>query len=343
MSLLESVKEKFQLDQISWIPLRSPKTFHFYQNWLEKGHFGEMSYLERHAPLKNSPQALLPGAQSVFMVTKSYVPIRRSHGVLKNLRVASYAQNEDYHHWFYQDLQKASELIRETHPQAQVLVGTDSLAFLERDHAAQAGLGWVGKNTCLIDRKLGSFFFLGEILCTLPAPTDPPIPIHDFCGHCTKCIDICPTKAIEAPRQLNATKCISYWTIESKGIAPLEIREKMNDWFFGCDLCQSICPWNQKPFAGDPALNTQGFLNSEKGLEEDLKLVLTKSDSDLKALIRGTPFERSKAFGLRRNALYVIGNRRLKGLETEVASLLTNPQLGELAAWALEKTKHPVS
>lgn len=345
MSWLDSIKAKFQLDQIQWIPLQGPKSFHFYQEWLEKGHFGEMSYLERHAPKKEQPRLLLPDAQSVIMITKSYVPIVRPHEVFKNLRVAAYAQNQDYHHWFYSDLDQIALELQAKYPETQYLVGTDSLAFLERDHAVQAGLGWIGKNTCVINRKHGSFFFIGEILTNLPAPKQElPPNIPDFCGHCQKCIEICPTNAIEAPKKMNATKCISYWTIESKTIAPLGIREHLNDWFFGCDLCQSICPWNQKPFAAHSnVLDTKTFLQSSENYLKDLRQILTLSDEDLKKIIRGTPFERSKPFGLRRNALYVIGNRNLKELQNEVSQLTTHPQLAELALWTLEKIKHPTS
>lgn len=344
MSWLESIKEKYHFDQIQWIPLDGPKSFHFYQEWLDQGHFGEMSYLQRHAPSKEDPKRLLAPAQSVIMVAKSYVPSPQPHGVFKNLRVASYAQNKDYHDWLYKDLQKVAQDLQELHPEGQCLVGTDSIAFLERDFAAQAGLGWVGKNTCIIDRKQGSFFFLGEILTSLPAPESLPSVSQDFCGTCSRCIEICPTQALEASRRLIATKCISYWTIESKTVAPREIRENLNDWFFGCDLCQSVCPWNQKPFASYPqVLNAEKFLTSNADFIEDLRKILTETDENLKALIRNTPFERSKPFGLRRNALYVAGNRRLKELEAEIMGLQKDSKLGELADWALEKIKRPVS
>lgn len=337
MSWIESLKTQFDFDQLAWIPLESPKSFEYYQTWLDRGHAGEMTYLERHGPKKRSPRDLLPEAQSVIMVAKTYVPVQRPHGQFTDLRVAAYAQNFDYHHWFHQDLSALAQEISKQLPGVKTLVGTDSMAFLERDFGAQAQLGWVGKNTCLIHPQKGSFFFLGEILTTHALESSPLEPLPDFCGTCTRCLEVCPTEALESPRRLNATKCISYWTIESKTIAPEPLREKFGDWFFGCDLCQSVCPWNQKPFRGQPALDTSLLKSEVSGLVAQLRQVLNLPETELKLKIKGTPFERSKPFGLRRNAMYVIGNRRVQELRSAVEPYVTDEKLGELARWTLAK------
>lgn len=344
-SWLETVKTELGFNQLAWIDLKSPQTLDHYQQWINQGHHGEMTYLERHLPDKASPQRLLPGAQSVILVAKKYLPHPKPHGLFSGLRIAHYAQNFDYHDWFRKDLQSLADRMNQLSPKHQTLAGTDSMAFLERDYGQQAGLGWIGKNTCLIDRTIGSFFFIGEVLSTQSSPQGlgPADQVQDFCGTCNRCLEICPTQAIEAPRVLNAKKCISYWTIESKEIAPKEIRAGLNDWFFGCDLCQSICPWNQKPLKADNQVSpTESLLPQSKTLLEDLEWLLTSQESQIREKIKGTPFERSKVFGLRRNALYVIGNRKLSQAKPWVEKFTTDPKLSELALWTLARIEPEV-
>ena len=220
------------------------------------------------------------------------------------------------------------------------LAMTDSTPILERDLAYRAGLGWVGKNTCLIHPKKGSLFFLGEIITSLNIES-PLTPVHDFCGTCTRCMDICPTQALISPRKMDARKCIAYLTIESRDIPPEELRKPIGDWLFGCDLCQTVCPWNQKVFKNE--LETQELLSlsseEEKLQVEDLRYLLTSSGKKLEKDFFGTAYSRAGSFGLKRNALIVAANRNLKELTPEIEALSTHPKLGPLAEWALTQLK----
>lgn len=331
--LTSEIRERWGFDQVQWIPLNQPVKIDFYDQWLKRGWNGEMEYLERHRPKKAEPSKLLAEAKSILVVTKSYVPSPKPHRKLSGLRIASYAQSEDYHDWFKGEIAESMHLLSSYFPNEKFRHGTDSDPVLERDYAVQAGLGWWGKNTCLIHPKLGSFSFIGEILSTLEIQNTVEL-THDFCGTCTKCIDICPTQAIEKPRELNATKCISYWTIESKAIPPKEIRSQFNDWFFGCDLCQSVCPWNSKPFKGQEVLNTENFIPESEQLNTDLEFLLTATDQQIKLHLKGSPLERAKPTGLRRNALIVIANRKMKSKKPLIEKWLNDSDLGELANWA---------
>lgn len=332
--LTSEIREHWSFDQVQWIPLTKPIKLDFYDQWLKRGWNGEMEYLERHRPKKAEPSSLLAEAKSILVMTKSYVPVAKPHGKLLGLRIASYAQSEDYHDWFKSEIAESMHLLSNYFPNEHFRHGTDSDPVLERDYAVQAGLGWWGKNTCVIDRHHGSFSFIGEILSTVAVNTKIE-PVHDFCGTCTKCMEICPTQAIEKARELNATKCISYWTIESKAIPPQNLREKFGDWFFGCDLCQSVCPWNSKPFRGNSVLETSLTLSTPHAqLKHDLEFLLTADDQKIKNDMKGTPLERARPKGLRRNALIVIANRRMKSQLPLVRMWLNDSDIGELAQWA---------
>lgn len=338
--LCTELAESLGFDQLLWIPLETPQRLPFYDEWLSRGWAGDMEYLHRHRPTKASPDRLLPEARSVLVATKSYVPAPRPHGKLEGLRMAAYAKSEDYHDWFKAGLSEAAHRLTLEFPGHHFRPSTDSDPLLERDHAVQAGAGWWAKNTCVIHPKKGSFFFLGEILSTVTVGL-APAPLPDFCGRCTACIDICPTGAIEKPRELNATKCISYWTIESKSLPPLDLREKFGDWFFGCDLCQSVCPWNQKPFRGETVLDASVVREmSGEGREStvrDLRFILTATDRELRDFLRDSALSRAKPRGLRRNALIVIANTQLSELRREVERHLNDDFLKELAEEALRK------
>ncbi len=282
--------------------------------------------------------------QSAIVFSYPYFPTPENaeNFPLQNLRIAAYAKNTDYHYWIKEKLQDIITSLQKLHPDQLFLAAVDSSPILERDLAARAGLGWFGKNTCLIHPKKGSLFFICEILTSLKIENKIEA-LPDFCGTCTKCMDICPTQALEKPKVLNANKCISYWTIESRKIPPIELRSQIGDWFFGCDLCQTICPWNQKVFKSklSISLNTDLFLklDAEESLqlESELRLILTSSGKALQKMFAITPLQRSGSFGLRRNALIVIANRKILSLESEVKKFLQDPKLGELAQWTLQK------
>jgi len=321
-------------------PLSRPLSFEVYQNWLSEGLHGKMEYLATHAPIKEKPQTKWPRAHSALVFAVPYFPhpMPIQAFPLQNARISLYAQGYDYHQWFKMKLQTLCDDLKTLLPEEEFLPMTDSSPVLERDLAYRAGLGWVGKNTCVIHPKNGSLFFIGEIYTSL-ATTTTTTPVHDFCGSCTRCIDICPTKAITEPRKLDARKCISYLTIESRELPPPELREKIGDWFFGCDLCQTVCPWNQKAFKNQLSIAPLASKSAQEtaDLAAELRWVLSSSGKHLEKSLFGTPLSRAGGFGLKRNALVVAGNRRLTELTPEVTALVTHPKLGELAQWTLAR------
>ena len=339
--LLQTLKKLTQADQVSATQLNRPMTIDFYEQWISDQMYGSMTYLKDHLPLKKNPQLIQPELKSSLILTFAYFPAPHPLPHKIPARVALYAQNEDYHFWIKNRLTQAIDELLKTFPDETFLPFVDSGPILERDLAYRAGLGWFGKNTCLIHPKKGSLFFISEILTSLNTEsllnTSELGVTPDFCGKCTRCIDICPTQALESPRKLNANRCISFLTIESKTVPPVELRHQMNDWFFGCDLCQTVCPWNQKIIKSetDPFLLTSKFESSKTSSEqiEYFRTILSSSNKKIQKMTLGTPLFRSGGFGLKRNALIVIGNKEIKSLLSEVQNLKNDPKLGELATW----------
>jgi epoxyqueuosine reductase len=212
------------------------------EDWLLRGYQGTMGYLERHQDLRLDPRALVPGAKSVVSLAYNYFP-NRNLDRAGTYKVAKYAYGEDYHKVLKKKLKGMLRDIRtqvgEVHGRAFV----DSAPVMERQWAAKSGLGWIGKNGLVLNRSMGSFFFLCELIIDLPLVPDGPV--GDYCGTCTRCLDACPTAAFPQPGVLDASKCISYLTIELKGTVPEVFQGKMDDWIFGCDICQDVCPWNR--------------------------------------------------------------------------------------------------
>lgn len=339
-----------ELSHFGITPLEKPLSFDFYRTWIEAGLHGDMKYLEDHAPIKEKPQSKWPRVQSALVFAVPYFPHPEpmtSPFPLKKARVSLYAQGMDYHFWFKDRMKQVCEKLKDIFPDEEFLAFTDSSPVLERDLARKAGLGWVGKNTCLIHPKRGSLFFLGEIYTSMKF-SEEQAPLPDFCGTCTRCIDICPTQALIEPRKMDARKCISYLTIESRQIPEESLREKIGDWFFGCDLCQTVCPWNQKIFKNQLQVEPRLSLNEEDLhlLIEDLSYILRSSGKKLSKDLFGTPLARAGSFGLKRNALIVIANRKILSLKDEVVSLQTHEKLGPLADWTLkqlERVTDPIS
>ncbi|MES3039116.1 MAG: tRNA epoxyqueuosine(34) reductase QueG [Bdellovibrionota bacterium] len=321
--------------------LERPLSFTYYENWIREGHHGEMAYLETHLPIKENPETKWPEFKSVIVFSIPYYPTNDFGKELpvQLVKTAFYAQNWDYHHWVKDKLQGLTTQLQQQHPNETFAVAVDSSPLMERDYAHRAGLGWFGKNTCLIHPKKGSLFFLAEILTSLNLEKKND-PIPDFCGKCQRCMEVCPTGAIEAPRILNAQKCISYLTIESREVPPIELRDKMGSWFFGCDLCQTICPWNQKIFTASihhDETPTEADTENRPKLIKELEWILTTSGNQLQKSFAGTPMARAGSFGLKRNAIVVAANKGLTELAPSVELLLGHEKLGELAQWCLEK------
>jgi epoxyqueuosine reductase len=215
--------------------------------WLAAGRAGEMHYMHRRVEERLDPARFLPGARSVVCVAVNYhFPLEPLADDQQNGRgrVARYALGNDYHELIKPRLYDLADWLRDTVPGSATKCGVDTVPVLERELAQRAGLGWIGKNTCVIHRRVGSWLLLGEVITTVDLPSDEPE--TDHCGTCTRCIDACPTAAITGPRQVDATRCISYLTIEHAGPIAPELGAKMGDWVYGCDICQDVCPFNRK-------------------------------------------------------------------------------------------------
>lgn len=340
-SFIDDALENLGFSHFGITPLSKPLSFEFYKEWLTEGLHGDMKYLEDHAPIKETPQIKWPRAQSALVFAIPYFPHpeKKQDFPLKQARISLYAQGMDYHFWFKERMNLLCKKLQEILPQEEFIPFTDSSPVLERDLAKRAGLGWVGKNTCLIHPQKGSLFFIGEIYTSMKFHTEIA-PLPDFCGTCQRCIDICPTDALVEPRKMDARKCISYMTIESRQIPPENLRTKIGDWFFGCDLCQTVCPWNQKVFKGQLSIDKNSTLpvatlseTENKNLIEDLRYILASSGKKISKDFHGTPLARAGSFGLKRNALIVIGNRKIMVLQDEVQALMNHDKLGELAQW----------
>jgi epoxyqueuosine reductase len=310
------------------------------RDWLASGFAGEMGYMRRHEEARRHPSSILPSVKSVIMVAMSYRPGIgsqesgvRSQGSEGTGRVARYARGDDYHDVLRQRLQALLEWVQREVPGTQGRGVVDTAPLLERDFARRAGLGWFGKNTMLIHKKLGSYFFLGALLLDLELPADSPF-LANHCGTCTACLDACPTQAFVAPGKLDSRRCISYLTIELRGPIDQQLRSPMGDWIFGCDICQEVCPWNRKAPPGcEPALQPRPELESL-----DLVEVLGLTEEEFRRRFRGTALWRARRGGLVRNAAIALGNcgaaAALPALEKALESD-REPMVREAAQWAI--------
>ena len=278
----------------------------YFRQWLDGGGHGSMAYLANRFDERIDPSAYLPGARSVVCVAMNYhvslepVPPDQAgrHG-----RVARYALGDDYHEVVKTRLYELADWIRAEFPDAQTRACVDTAPVMEKELAARAGVGWVGKNTCLLHAEVGSWLLLGEVITTLSLAPDAPA--TDHCGTCTRCIDACPTGAITAPYQLDARRCISYLTIEHREDIEPELAGKVGNWLYGCDVCQDVCPYNRNPPAAtDPAFQPRCATGTL-----DVDEVMTWTEEDYRAKLRGSAMKRVKLPVLRRNARIVAENR----------------------------------
>jgi epoxyqueuosine reductase len=336
------VRQILPTARVGFAKLERPLSMDLYDAFLREGLHGEMKYLERHRDAKAEPQRWLPFAQSAIVLSFDYVTMNNL-SPLRGKRVAlytSYAEDqEDYHLEIKRRISPVIQSLQSIYPEAIFRISLDTEPIMERDLAYRAGLGWIGKNTCLIGKNSGSLFFIAEILTSLKLTeieTTQIIPSPDHCGTCTKCIEACPTGALAEPRKLDARKCISYWTIEAKAIAPQDLRKRFGDWFFGCDICQTVCPWNAKVFGKDQMASLAQPIQSKtdeerKRLGEELREILTISNREIERRFAKSPLRRARGFGLKRNALYVIENLHLTELADAVETLKSDEKLGELS------------
>jgi epoxyqueuosine reductase len=271
--------------------------------WLDAGQAGTMQWLVNRFDERTDPERYFPGARSVICLAMNYfVPLETAENSKTSGRIARYALGDDYHQIMTDRLHVLADWLREKAPEAQTRCCVDTAPVMEKELAARAGVGWIGKNTCVIHPEIGSWILLGEVLTTLELPIDDPA--IDRCGTCTRCIDACPTGAITGPYQLDARKCISYLTIEHRSEIADELKPLMGDWLYGCDICQDVCPWNRKsPAASDPALQSR-FANGTLDVEE---VAAWTPENYLKRL-RGSAMRRVKLPVLQRNAEIVRAN-----------------------------------
>lgn len=263
--------------------------------WLKKGMQGEMHYMENHFDKRLDPRLLVDGARSVISLGLGYyTDLRQSDPDAP--RISKYAYGTDYHLVIKEKLSQLLEVIHEKIGQVNGRAFVDSAPVLDKAWAKNAGLGWIGKNTNLINTKKGSFFFLAELIVDLELDYDIPA-TADHCGTCTRCIDACPTEAIVAPYVVDGSRCISYLTIELKNEIPREFKGKMDNWMFGCDVCQDVCPWNRfSVLQNEPAFEPQGNL-----LEMNKQDWQEITDDVFRRIFKNSPVKRTKFTGLKRN------------------------------------------
>lgn len=267
------------------------------EKWLKNGMHGQMSYMENHFDKRLDPRLLVPGAQSVISLLLNYYPEEEQNQ--EAYKLSKYAYGEDYHFVIKDKLKSLLSFIRQTIGEVDGRGFVDSAPVLDKAWAARSGLGWMGKHSNLLTQKVGSFYFIAELIVDLQLDYDHPV--TDHCGSCTACIDACPTEAIVAPYQVDGSKCISYFTIELKDELPNEMKGKFDDWMFGCDVCQDVCPWNrfssphkEPNFYPHPDLLAMTKKDWEEITEEVFKQVFKKS-----------AVKRTKFSGLKRNIKFL--------------------------------------
>jgi epoxyqueuosine reductase len=332
LALTEAVKARaleIGFDRVAVGPAGPAEHAGRFDAWLDAGYAGGMDYLARTRDARQDPERLLPGCRSVVALALAYGP-REDDPSWRP--VSRYARGRDYHDLMRPRLAAVVDYLREAGGSAIASrAAVDTSAVLERDLAARAGLGWIGKNTNLIAVGGGSYFFIGIVLTT--AALLPDGPATDHCGTCTACLDACPTQAFVGPWVLDARRCLAYLTIEHRGDVADDWKPEMRDWLFGCDVCQEVCPWNRKaPPAREPALAPSAPLPS-------LEAFLEMDEAAFRARFRGSAMSRAKRAGLARNAALVLGNRGDRAAEPALRRALDDPDSGvrSAAAWALAR------
>ena len=304
-----------------------------YRAWVERGCAGEMRYLtDRRAEVRDDPRLLLPAARSVICVGKLYQtpwPHTSEFDDRERAWISRYAWGDDYHDVLRRGLAALEARLRqEAAGPFESRICVDTAPLLERSYARLAGLGWIGRNTCLINQPLGSWFFLGELLVSLEIAPDGPPP--DRCGTCTRCIEACPTQAI-VPGGIDSRLCISYFTIELRGSIPEEQRGGIGSHVFGCDICQDVCPWNGRaPHSGEAAFAPREFA-------PPLARLAALTEAEFREWFRGTPVTRARYTGFLRNVAVAMGNAGLEKFRAPLARLAgsEDPVVAEHARWAL--------
>ena len=335
-ALARRIKDKgleLGLEAIGIAPIVPSAHAAFLNEWLRAGRAGEMSYMERTAEVRVELTRRFPWARTAVVAAAAYLPYKddrhRQAGLVRH--VARYAVGRDYHRVLGTRLEELARFIGTESPGARTRAYADTGPVLEREVAALAGLGWFGKSTNLIAPRGSSWILLGQVLTDLDLPPDDPA--ADRCGTCTACIDACPTAAIAAPYVVDATRCISYLTIELRGAVPAERRADLGDWVFGCDVCQEVCPWNRKSVP----VADEAFLPGPHLETRRLADLVRLDETTCREEFGPTPLERPRRRGLVRNALIVAANVQDEEALDAAADRLddADPVVRGAAAWAL--------
>jgi epoxyqueuosine reductase len=329
-------------------PVRDLPELAYFPEWIASGYAGEMAYLERRGQAgdlqRESVEKVAPWARSAIVCALNYntaEPYSTEHADYSQGWISRYAWGSaDYHNVVLKRLRMLESDLRDTFGE-DVLTRcyVDTGPIVERVLAQHAGIGWVGKNTCIINQQIGSWLFLGVILTSLELAPDLPAP--DRCGSCTRCIDACPTDAFIAPYRMDATRCISYLTIEKRGDIPAGLREGVGRQVFGCDICQDVCPWNRKA----PVTAAGEFQPRPELVNPSLEWLATLTEEEFAQTFRGSPVRRAKRSGLRRNAIIAMGNSKRRAFLPLLEKLANDadPVVAEHAAWAVKKLQSEAS
>jgi epoxyqueuosine reductase len=331
-SALKDEARRLGFDLAGACPAVSPAGLPRFHEWLSAGYAGQMDYLTRRAEAYAHPRGVLDGVRSLFIVAMNYrtaapQPARAGEG-----RVSRYAWGADYHDLIHDRLERLCDSLRARRPEASVRGVVDTAPLLEREFAQLAGLGWIGKNTLLLNRRIGSWFFLAALLTDAELDYDEPHE-SDHCGTCRACLDACPTGAFVAPHVLDARRCISYLTIELRGPVPAELRAGLGDWVFGCDVCQEVCPWNHRA----PTSPEEGYQPAANMNPLELSALFDLDDEAFRRRFRATPLWRPRRRGILRNAAIVLGNRPTPDALKALIKGLSDPEplVRGACAWAL--------
>ena len=331
-----------------------------FAEWIEHGNAGEMEYLKRRNEagdlVRSSLRVAVPWVKSVIVCVTNYnspQPLSTDPAPEDSGWVARYAWTgqpssdgnltpSDYHRVLLKRLERLDTSLKEALGDFESKCYVDTGPLVERAYARYAGVGWIGKNTCILNQKLGSWLFLGVILTSLEFPADQHVQLApDRCGSCTRCLDACPTGALTGPRQMDGSLCISYLTIEKRGPVPLELREGIGRQVFGCDICQDVCPWNRKaPISADPELQTRPEL-----VNPALDWLASLDQQSFGHLFFGSPIKRAKYEGLRRNVAIAMGNSHSHSFLPRLQewAISDDPVLAEAADWAIQQIKNHAS
>ena len=324
-------------------PVEPTPELGYFKRWIEAGYAGEMEYLkaaDERGELKRAALArVAPWARSVIVCALNYNAAAPRSTECKDKRrgwISRYAWFKpseggaaDYHDVVMDKLRTVETRLLTSAPEVQTRCYVDTGPLVERAYARYAGVGWIGKNTCIINQQKGSWLFLGVILTSLELPPDMPAP--DRCGTCTRCLDACPTQAFVGPQQMDASRCIAYLTIEKRGAIPEELRAGMGNHLFGCDICQDVCPWNRR------APVAQSFAAAEELVNPALEWIAGMDVETFRKTFRRSPVKRPKYSGLRRNAAVAMGNSRDKSFVPRLREMAADPDpaVAEHARWAL--------